>query len=164
LATYGNGDGRWVTTTMTGAEMTTRGAVTTMKAEGSPPPPPPPVAITSGPDPSSQYALCIAISSHGHSGSASPRKKDHVPFLVFAAPPLVHLRLPPLIRLSFVLMAGYCVTFCHVTSTLRRASCHHFPFTRRMASSPSPLSHRRRAVHRHRHCGAVVPSIAPVAS
>ncbi len=95
----------------------------------TPPPLPPPVAITSGPVPSSQYALCIAISARGHSGSASPRKKDHVPFLVVAAPPLVHLRLPPLIRLLFALMAGCPITFCRVASTLRRASRRHFPFT-----------------------------------
>ena len=40
----------------------------------------------------------------------------------------------------------------------------HFPFTRRMAPSPLPLSHRRCAVHRRRRCVAVAPSIAPVAS
>ncbi len=102
---------------------------TTSKAAGSPPPPPPPVAITSGPDPSLQYALCIAISARGHSGSASPRKKDHVPFLLVAVPPLVCLHLPPLIRLSLALMAGCCVTFCRVAHTLRRASRRHFPFT-----------------------------------
>jgi hypothetical protein len=100
-----------------------------MKAVGSPPPPPPPVAITSGPDPLLQYALCIAISARGHSGSASPRKKDHVPFPVVAAPPLVRLCLPPLIRLSFASMAGCHVTFCCIASTLRRTSRHHFPFT-----------------------------------
>ena len=72
--------------------------------------------------------------------------------------------LPPLIRLSFALMAGCRVTFCHVASTLRRASRRHFPFTRRMAPSPLPLSHRRCAVHRRRRCVAVAPSIAPVAS
>jgi hypothetical protein len=58
---YGSRDGRWATTTMTGAETTMRGAATTTKAGGSLPPPPPPVAITRGPDPSSQYALCIAV-------------------------------------------------------------------------------------------------------
>ena len=74
-------------TTTTGAKTTTWGAATTMKTVGSTPPPHPPVAITSGPDPSLQYALSITISARGHSGSASPRKKDHVPFLVVAAPP-----------------------------------------------------------------------------
>ena len=158
--TYGNGDGQWATTTTTGAETTTRGAATTTKAAGSPPPPPPPVAITSGPDPSSQYALCIAISARGHSGSASPRKKDHVPFLVVAAPPLVRLRLPPLIRLSFASMAGCRVTFCRVAFTLRRAppfpvhsthgSIAAAPFAsslRRPSSSPLRC---HRAVHRPR--------------
>jgi hypothetical protein len=109
-------------TTTTGAETTTLGAATTTKAAGSTPPLPPPVAITSEADPSSQYALCIAISARGHSGSASLRKKDHVPFIVVAAPPLVRLRLLPLIRLSFASMAGCHVTFCRVASTLRRAS------------------------------------------
>ncbi len=135
---YGNGDGRWVTTTTTEAETTTRGAATTMKTAGSPPPPPPPIAITSGPDPLSQYALCIAISARGHSRSASPRKKDHVPFLVVAAPPLVRLRLPPLIRLSFASMDGCRVTFCHIAFTLRRAP--PFPVCRcpfRFAVAPS---------------------------
>ncbi len=117
--TYGNRDGRWATTTTTGVETTTRGAATTTKASGSTPPPSPLVAITSGPDLSSQYALCIAISARGHCGSASPRKKDHVPFLVVTAPPLVRLRLPPLIHPSFALMAGCCVTFCCVAFTLR---------------------------------------------
>ncbi len=77
---------------------------------------------------------------------------------------LVRLRLPPLINLSFASMAGCSVTFCHVASTLRRASRRHFPFTQRMAPSPLPLSHRRRAVHRRRRCVAVVTSIAPIAS
>ena len=67
------------------------------KSSGITPPPQPPVAITSGPDPSLQYALCITISARGHNGSASPRKKDHVPFLIVAAPPLVRQRF----RLSF---------------------------------------------------------------
>ncbi len=83
-------------------------------------PPSASIAITSGTDPSLQYALCIAISARGHSRSASPRKKDQAPFLVVATPPLVHLRLPPLICLSFASMAGCCVTFCRVTFTLRR--------------------------------------------
>jgi hypothetical protein len=119
--TYGNGDGRWATTTTAGVETMTQGAATTKKAAGSPPSPPPPVTITSGPDPLLQYALCIAISARGHSGSASPRKKGHVPFLLVAAPPLVRLRLPPLIRLSFASMAGCHVTFCRVAFTLRCA-------------------------------------------
>ena len=161
MATYGNGDRRWATTTATtGAETTTRGAATTMKAAGSPPPPPPPVAITSGPDPSSQYALYIAISAHGHSGSASPRKKDHVPFLAVAAPPLVRLRLSPLIRLSFALMDGCLVTFCCVAFTLRCAppfpvhSTHGSiavaPFASPLRRPLSPLLRCRRAVHRPR--------------
>ena len=68
------------------------------KSSGITPPLPSPVAITSGPDPPLLYALCIAISARGHSGFTSPRKKGHVPFLVVAAPPLVRLRLPPLVR------------------------------------------------------------------
>ena len=122
MATYGNGDGRWATTTTTGAETTTRGAASTTKAAGSSPPPLPPVAITSGLDPSLQYAPCIAISARGHSGSASPRKKDHVPLLIVAASPLVHLCLSPLIRHLFALMAGCRVTFCRVAFILRCAS------------------------------------------
>ena len=156
----GMGKGRWATTMTTGAETMTRGAATTTKAAGSPPPPPPPMAITSGPDPSSQYALCIAISARGHSGSASPRKKDHVPFLVVAAPPLVRLRLPPLICLLFTSMAGCRVTFCRVAFTLRCAppfpvhSTHGSiavaPFALPLRRpSPSPLRCRR-AVHRPR--------------
>ena len=121
MATYGNGDGQWATTPTTGAERTMRGVATTTKAAGSPPPLPPPIAITSGPDLVSQCALCIPISAHGRSRSTSPRKKDHVPFLVVAAPPLVRLRLPSLIRLSFALMAGCHITFCCAVFTLRRA-------------------------------------------
>ncbi len=117
---YGNGDKWWATTPTTGVETTTWGMATTTKAAGSPPPPPPSVAIISGLDPSLQYAMCIAISARGHSGSAFLRKKDHMPFLIVAAPPLVRLRLPPLICLSFALMAGCRVTFCHITSTLHR--------------------------------------------
>ncbi len=113
----------------------------------TPPSPPPPVAITSGPDPLSQYALCIAISAHGHSRSAFPRKKDHVPFLVVAAPPLVRLRLPPCIHLSFALMAGCHVTFfaspppcvahCTAISFPLNALLHRRCRLRR--PSPSPL-------------------------
>ncbi len=157
---YGTGDGRWATTTTTGAETTTRGAATTTKAAGSCPPPPPPVAITSGPDLSSQYALCIAISARGHSGSASPRKKDNVPFLVVAAPPLVCLRLLPLIHLSSASMAGCHVTFCRVALTLRRAppfpvhSTHGSiavaPFASPLGPPSSLLLRCRPAVHRPR--------------
>ncbi len=129
------------------------------KQRDHPPPPPPPVAITSGPDPSSQYALCIAISARGHSGSASPRKKDHVPFLVVAAPPLVCL----CFRLSF---ASRSLLWLVVAS----------PFV----ASPSPCVTRRTAIshplnallHRLRHraanhrcrCVAVAPSIVLAAS
>ncbi len=161
--TYGNGDGRWATTTTTGAETTMRGAATTTKAAGSPPPPPPPVTITSGPDPSSQYALCIAISAGGHGGSASPRKKDHVPFLIVAAPPLVVcLRF----RLSFAShsLRWLVVASPFVASPSPYVVRRHFLFTQRMAPSPLPLLHRRRAIHPRHRCIAVVPSITPVAS
>ena len=159
--TYGNGDGRWATTTMTGAETMTWGVATTMKAAGSPSP-------SASSRRHHQWAgpvvAACPVYCRGHNGSASPRKKDHVPSLVVAAPPLVRLRVPPLIHLSFASMAGCCITFCCVASTLRRASRRHFPFTRRMAPLPLPLSHRRCAVHRRRRCVAVAPSIAPVAS
>ncbi len=97
-----------------------------------------------------------------HSGSASPRKKDHVPFLLVAAPPLVRLRLPPLIRLSFASMAGCRVTFCRVAFTLHCAP--PFPVHSTHGSSPLPLSHCRHAVHHRCCCVAFVPSITPVAS
>ncbi len=100
-----------------------------------------------------------------HSGSASPRKKDHVPFLVVAAPPLVRLRLPSLIRLSFALMAGCRVTFCRVAFTLRRAppfpvhsthgSIADAPFAS-PSCRPSSLPLRcLRAVH-HPRCEVIV--------
>ena len=50
-----------------------------------------------------------------------------------------------------------------VTSPSPCVARHHFPFTRRMAPSPLPLSHRRCAVHHCHRCVAVAPSQAPVA-
>ncbi len=153
MATYGNGDGRWAMTTMTVAETTTRGAATTTKAAGSLPPPPPPAAITSVPDPSSQYGTvdpppperrttCPSSSLPRHLLSACAFR------LSFASCSLQWL----VVASPFVALPSPCVA--------RR----HFPFTRRMAPSPMPLLHRRRAVHRRCRCVAFVPSITPIAS
>ncbi len=159
MATYGNGDGRWATTTRTGGETTMRGAATTTKAAGLLPPPPPPVAITSGPDPSSQY---------GTVDPPPPERRTTCPSLLSPC----HLLSTFAFRLSFVSrsLRWLVVTSPFVGSPFvasPSSSCiarRNFPFTQCIAPSPLPLLHCRRAVHRRRRCVAFMPSIAPVAS